>query len=493
MTRIRRGVFVVLTCAVLVVTGFGATSCGAAPAEPVDHRVAEASGRGEYLWYPEEHPRANPGQTAVDSYRRFTWRELEPRPGTYNFAELDANLAAAKERGGRFGFRVMAVCQFCAGATALPADLDQRASTWTAPIPDGRLRVPDWNDRRVQARWRQFNEVLGERYAGDPRLSYVDIGGYGNWGEGHNYPYEKAYPGPNGQVEGTVASIQEFGDAVIDNFPGHHTLLQTSIRVKDADGSLDLERTADVVLAGLERSPQVGLRNDCLGVVRNPGTSMYILDQLQEIAERRGVPAGYQPGQRWRQAPFVTEWCPTVSPGSEDTFTQGLDDVLRYHISGVSNASFQGEVASYPAEQRDALSQAGHRAGYRYSVGQPGDTAGGVSIAWTNLGTAPTYQKWTVSYLLTDASGALVAEVPSDLDLTALAEGDAVDMVPTTNWITAVGSRSGKYTLGVRVLDQTGYLSPMPLELSRRRTDGSYRLGTVQISASGTRQVSVSP
>lgn len=81
------------------------------------------SGSGQYLWYPDDHPVQVGGVSAArDSYARYPWRQLEPVPGQYDFSEIDRQLAAAKARGGTFGFRVMPVCGWCGLADSLPTD-----------------------------------------------------------------------------------------------------------------------------------------------------------------------------------------------------------------------------------------------------------------------------------------------------------------------------------------------------------------------------------
>ena len=43
--------------------------------------------------------------------------------------------------------------------------------------------APDWNNETFLARWEALWAELGKRYANDPRLGYVDVGGYGKYGE----------------------------------------------------------------------------------------------------------------------------------------------------------------------------------------------------------------------------------------------------------------------------------------------------------------------
>ena len=62
--------------------------------------------------------------------------------------------------------------------------------------------IPDWNSAAFQAQWRELMAELGRRYGDDPRLGYVDVGGYGSYGEWH--------------VDGRSAGLDANGLAIVD-------------------------------------------------------------------------------------------------------------------------------------------------------------------------------------------------------------------------------------------------------------------------------------
>ena len=75
--------------------------------------------RGSYRWQ-DDAPQP-PAWPVRDSYRRVTWRELEPTQGNYDFSRIDEGIATARANGGVFGFRVQAACTGCAaGGVAVP-------------------------------------------------------------------------------------------------------------------------------------------------------------------------------------------------------------------------------------------------------------------------------------------------------------------------------------------------------------------------------------
>src|SRR5262249_1702956 len=75
---------------------------------PMSQRELANPFRGQYVW--EGAPVQPRSWRALDSYRRYSWRELEPSRHRYDFGRIDRELAAARRRGGRFGFGVMPVC-----------------------------------------------------------------------------------------------------------------------------------------------------------------------------------------------------------------------------------------------------------------------------------------------------------------------------------------------------------------------------------------------
>ena len=179
----------------------GASTSGEATFQPaaigLDAPDVTNALRGQYNWlgvppYPS-------GWTDVDSYQRYNWDQLESSAGVYDFSLIDGEVAMAKQRHGRFGMRVMALCQGCAGHTyqgagsSIPDDLAEAANSLigTAPGDDEAYVIPDWNSEAYLDRLDALVKAIAARYHDDPNFGWVDVFSYGNWGEFHLYPFNQ--------------------------------------------------------------------------------------------------------------------------------------------------------------------------------------------------------------------------------------------------------------------------------------------------------------
>lgn len=446
--------------------------------------------RGQYLWYPSEHPASVPAALAArDSYVRYTWRQIEPQPGVYNFALIDEELTAARRRGGTFSFRIMPVCTGCGLPNALPQDLVESRRTWSTTVDGETVRIPDWNDPGYLARWDGLMKALGNRYRSNPALGSVDTGGYGNWGEGHNWPYEGSYPRPTGQRSATVASLTSLVGSVARHFPQTY-VMHSPFQVRiDEERRYDRSGSWQSLRAALLTTSRLGIRNDCLGggSVQEFALNLLLDGQQQAVAE--GLPLTDRPLDRWRIAPVATEWCDSINPQSSDgTFAQGAKQVSSLHVSTLSNGNFKGSLSDYPAAEQRAFLQANEMAGYRYSVRSvslaappAGSDRARLSFTWSNDGVAPTYRDWSIEYSLRDGSGSTVTRIASTLPLrTLLGEGGSTTDVVS---LPTAALQSGTYSVHASAIDPSGYHRPMALSSGVGLPDGSHRLGQLTLGA----------
>ena len=163
---------------------------------------ASNSLRGQYRWMGYDSQLA--GWPSPDLYYRdqVYWGKLERQQDVYDFSVIEAGLKNAAAVKGKFGFRVFAYCPGCwmeqradrasfppVTPPYLPAparDGDSRTTPTARPAPSTGWSIsaaPDWNNETFLARWEALWAELGRRYANDPRLGYVDVGGYGKYGE----------------------------------------------------------------------------------------------------------------------------------------------------------------------------------------------------------------------------------------------------------------------------------------------------------------------
>ncbi|MBM6398837.1 DUF4832 domain-containing protein [Phycicoccus sonneratiae] len=396
--------------------------------------------RGQYRWmgYPSQ-PASWPAPDYYERDRSY-WGRLEPTRGTYDFTTLDAGLADAGSVRGKLGFRVMAYCPGC-WMDERP-DLPPTIPAWM-PLQPG-TRIPAWDDARFLTAWEDLMAALGRRYADDPRLGYVDVGGFGAYGEWMDA----------GAPISDASALRIVG-AVAEAFPDRHVLLS----------AVTVYTRPAVLRQSLARWANVGLRSDCLG------------------QSGMQVPTG-EFADLWRTRPFFTEWCTGADPAL------GRDQVRTHHVSTTSSHNMRLTWEGMTAGQRTAYEDAVRSSGYRYAVTRAtvaplrSRTSSRVDLTLSNFGVAPTYDAWTVRAVLTDGRGARVATLPVAVDLRTVLPGSRT--VAATLTLPTV--LPGRYGLRLEVLDPTGYSAPMRLANAARGADGSYPLGTVLVGRAAARQ-----
>ncbi|MDW8372318.1 MAG: Calx-beta domain-containing protein, partial [Planctomycetota bacterium] len=398
-------------------------------------------GYAEHLYlarYPSRLPPAS------DTYTRYTWRQLETAPGVFDFSIIDQDLANAAAAGRKHAFRVYCVTD--AGQTVgVPQYIvDQGLGQWGS----GGVYVPFWNDSRVISAMQRLMQALGQRYDNDPRLSFIDFGLYGRWGEWHMAGLDSWLP------RASLATRKQLVDIVVAAFP--NTIKVMIPDSGETDGTL-----GQAFRYALEKDPKIGIRKD------NLGNEWF--DQEAGYTEIAAVLA-----DRWKTAPFVTEFY-----GDWGTdLDRALEQALRHHVSLIG--------ANIDHEKMVVI---GQRSGYRYRIAsawwpseaRPGSTAV-LTTKWFNDGIAPAYERWNIRYELWASSGTQAAYSKiSTLDLRTLLPGSILhaDELALPSSLAA-----GTYELRVVVEEQRGVRPPMHLAMQvARRSDGRYPLGSISVSA----------
>ncbi len=408
---------------------------------PIDSAPLPNTMRGQYAWSGQ----ATQPWSQPDVYYRdqVPWSRIEPTKGNFDFTFFDAGLAKARANHGRFSFRVLAWCPGCLDNTYTHAwTQNDWTPSWLAKQPGG--NIPDWNSAAFLSSWEDLMQHLAQRYADDPALGSIDVGGYGKYGEWHT---------DNEGAQITVANAERLTRAVLGNFPRQHVVVNAF--------------KPELVNALLAMSPRLGLRTDCLGAPQ-----MYSL-----IAT---AAPGSLLAERWRTAPLLSEWC-----HSDDDTNKGARQVTHYHVSTVSSANTPRPYADLSADQQAGYRRATQLAGYRYgitSVTVPrtvrSDSTFTLKLTVANTGSAPTYDDWDFVVQLTDAANQPVGEQTLPLPLSAAPPGNR----SRTKSVTVPHLKKGKYLLRVVVRDPRGYLDPMWLSDTGRRQNGSYPLAPLVVS-----------
>jgi hypothetical protein len=437
--------------------------------------------RGLYTWL-DLHTAPTP-EPSLDRYKRFPWAQLEPEQGHYDFGAIENELSKLP-KGTKFGFRVMAlnstwswkdgsdvpsyIMAKCPGGFFVPVEPK-------GPRTPAHLYIPDWNDEFFLQRVDRLLAALGQKYDGDPRIAWVDIGIYGNWGEWHVFgladywrgaiPYDDARLNPRRSGPGTPESQKRIVDAHANAFKKTRLLMMT------ADNGL---------LPYALRLPlpiPIGLRRDSFGAYH---FARDFLPSETPKADRDLVL------DRWKSAPFVVE-----SFGPPKAFEVGpaglVQDVQTYHIAAIGNGGI-GDWDKLSREEQEGFLGAGRRAGYRLrivAVALSPTVIRGRQVSlrtqWENSGVTPTYDPWKVRFVLRDVHKVeAAATVTSKVDLQNLLPTKEPALVEDVFTLTA-NVAAGKYELRVKISDPRSYDDPLRLAMQGRNSDGSYTLGTVQV------------
>ncbi|MGE0300950.1 DUF4832 domain-containing protein [Pseudonocardia sp.] len=409
-------------------------------AVPVDAPELANPLRGQYQWLkngpaPEDWP-------APDVYHRdqIRWAGgLERVRGRYDLAAIDRGLAAAEAGKGLFSFRVMAYCPDCGG---------NLAPDYVPRQPDGQ---PDWNSEEFLSGYAALMKAIGARYDADPRLGFVDVGGYGSFGE---YHLSSDDSGPIGTPI-TPENSRRLVQSVLDAFPSKYVLMMTP--------------DAGLLRDALALSPRVGIRVDCVG---NEGFKGSKIDEVPEALER------------WRTAPWIGEWCGDTDV--PDQFQLGLQQVRDYHVAALSSANFPGDYEDLSPGQQQTFQLVNKTTGYRFvldalTVPQTVDPGSSMTVTadWSNVGVTPAYLPWDVMIELRDPAGRTAWSGRSTADLATMPPTAAP--VSVTDTFELPDLAPGSYSVAVRVVSPAGYLAPMQLAVAGRAGDGSYPLGTLQV------------
>ncbi len=416
--------------------------------------------QGFYGWEgPGIVPTATP---SPEHYFRVTWAEIEPRAGVYDFSRLDQALAKAGPAG-RIAFGVMTMDTCCSqpDGVDVPAYLKDKPAKgfWIDGDASSKARhvfVPDWNDPYFLARWQALWAAIGARYDGDARIAWVDLRGYGNWGEGHlaganayhwtQIPYDDPKVNVNGARPGTEASRFAMVDAIANALPNTRLIAMTD------------DKAVLVHALKLTRALPVGMKRDSWGSLWF--ASGFTPDTMS--AEDKALVL-----DRWKTAPLVVE-----SYGWTKVFEAGLDGITgqieAFHVSAIGNGGFNVNAWSQLSkDQQAALIKAGNRAGYRYTpvAVRWRRTAAcplQVAIDWRNDGVAPVYDPWQVEL---SATGGDAASVP----LPAILPGETQTTDSCLN--------AGEGNLRIRVTDTRNALRAMTLPLAGGDAKTGYDLG----------------
>jgi hypothetical protein len=390
-----------------------------------------------------------PPQTVA--YFRWTWDELEPSEGQYNFDLVDNVIRLAKEKGETLAFRIVSVYKGSTPKWVLKKGVDS-VTVGSDIFPDHNNPVfLDYHERLIRA--------FGQRYAGRPEIDHVDIGSVGCWGEWNTACC----------VGGKEEICKRF-------FPNKENKLRiTDWYFRSFTG------TPLVMLVGgpveYATSKGAGWRGDCFGDYGTFRADWNHMDNVYEPKVR--IP---EVGNAWKAAPVQFEVCEDM----QDWYDRGfdidriLDKGLEWHGTLINAKS-----SPVPAAWRSKVDEFLKNIGYRFVLLELSHTAEAnprgpllVKSLWENKGVAPIYHPWPLAYRLRSNADKVVATWRSGANLMNWLPGahemEEVVVVPAD-------VPDAAYNLDVAILGEDGKTPHVELAIAGKRPDKWYPVSTVKI------------
>jgi len=321
------------------------------------------------------------------AYERFNWSQVEPEEGAFNWTPIDDAIDAWAAAGKQFSFGVM--CEsfhssvkyntpkwvFDAGAPAIEYD------GWKVK---GQVALENWENPVFLEKLKNFIDAMGKRYDGDPRVAFIDIRSYGQWGEGH-LEYLK------GSKEISLDGMKRHIQIHLDAFRKTRLLLPWGVKRLDPVYEWAIDNG-------------VGLRRD--GILWHSDGS--------ELVRCKGKAPAY--GEWSCRDVKAKDWRLAWGEGLEGKI---LDDTTRGVFTYQNLA--QSDISDvFVKEMRPFVDKLTNMMGYHFVLMEasfPNSANSGAnfeaSMLWSNKGLAPIYIPCRVEAALLGDDGKLAARSPA--------------------------------------------------------------------------------
>ena len=396
-------------------------------------------------------------------YADLTWRELEPEEGVYDFETFESKNQFERWRaeGKRVVFRFV---------------LDIPGSESHLDIPDwlygkmegdgdfydheyGKGFSPNYANSILLTYHQKVIAALGERYAQDDFIAYIELGSLGHWGEWHVKSNAGIRPLPATEIRDIY--VKHYLAA----FPNTYLLMRRPFSIaENANIGFYNDMTADY------RSTMTWL-----DWIQNGGA----YDQTKEADALSALP------DQWQIAPIGGEQ--TSSLDDEDVYQASLSQTIE--LLKLSHTTFIGPNGAYEIEQggdlQDGVDQVLASIGYRLFIEKikiPVKVHWGkqisISLALSNGGVAPMYYNWHVFLYLFDDQNNLINVFPIDMDIRAILPDEPYNV----DFTFPIGTlQNGKYSLGIAVHDPATNLPAVQFAMDNSRDDLIQMIGSFKV------------
>ena len=382
-------------------------------------------------------------------YLRLAWAYLEPEEGKFNWEVIDKIIEPYAAAGVGISFRITcketdakmrySIPQWVQIAGAKGTDLD---NAWE----------PDYGDSVFLEKLGNFHKAFAARYANKDYVRYIDVGSYGDWGEGHT----------------TFGTKKDWEWSVIKkHFDIYDKYYKSNLIVVSDDF--------------------IGSRNTSEGKAE---MQKYILDHgwtyrddsicVDWFADTIGGDTVRSPElfeAVWRSVPVVLELEHYAATVANNNWQNGVNFLAAAVNTHATYAGFHGHPKQWVNDNPQFAVTMGNKLGYWYFVDKVTVSENKVSIDWQNKGACKAYNKYSLDIIFTDESGQDTVFAAADFDNTTIMPNEK----KTTEHLVDIKSLvSGKYTVSIRMHkgDTPVYLA---VNKGHTGTDGRCVLGILTV------------
>ena len=385
-------------------------------------------------------------------YLRLAWSYLEPKEGQFNWPLIDKVIDDFTSYGIKISFRITCKETDANNKFATPEWVKNAGAKGT--MLDNAWE-PDYGDPIFLEKLENFHKAFAERYDAREDVIYVDVGSYGDWGEGHT--------ASSTHKDWSWSALKAHFDIYKEYYKNTQIVISD-----DFIGSRSTNEGKEEILNYVLENGWT-FRDDSIGVewfvktygekMRSPQLFEAVMDTKPTILENEHYQWNFESGN-WAKGKY---------------FLSAMDQ------ANATYGGFHGYPKDFIAANADFAVEAGNKLGYWYFVNNIKLKENGnnisIDINWLNKGVSKAYNKYDFNIILVDSENKEHVFAQNDFDNTEILPDEEY---VSSHSISKSGLKEGKYTLKISMKkgNETVYIA---LHNSLMKEDGVYTIGEFEI------------